>query len=618
MSSLRAFFLPPKPRLSSCAATAGSTTPTDTDAAALVCHPAAALCSEPLRVAVVGFGTFGQFLARRWVSRGQRILATSRTDYSALAADMGVEYFASAAELSAHEVDVVLVSTSIMSFESVLSKLPTSLTRGRLVVDVLSVKSHAKTTMLRLLPAEADLLCLHPMFGPESGKDGWDGLPVVYEGVRVVDHRRAARFLSLFDEEGCNMVQMSCEEHDKLAAGSQFVTHLTGRLLARLGVAPSPIATQGYRALLKLVDNTQQDSFDLFYALYSHNPASSQTLADFANAFEELRAELQGFDALAATKKEAYVTMITSDSFLPGVQALAFSLAVAYGRRPPSQSSAPPRPLVVLVSPGLSRGTLRALAALQGESELPVTVIEVTNISLKPPAAEGGGGGGDGREAAATTAALAAGGGEDGGHAMGWVETGLTKLHVWNLTQFDTVLYIDADAIVVGYTGELFDRGDALRRASATRMAFAAAPDIHPPDRFNAGVMVVCPSQSVFQWLLARAKSGKTPSYDGGDTGFLNALFPTWFEASAAHRLPFGCNAQRTMFHATHDAAPGYWRAVSPLKIVHFCSWPKPWNTEGARKKGDLEMMWWRLFTVSKVPALAAMTDFDALFSSAS
>ena len=25
--------------------------------------------------------------------------------------------------------------------------------------------------MLQLLPTEADLLCLHPMFGPESGKD---------------------------------------------------------------------------------------------------------------------------------------------------------------------------------------------------------------------------------------------------------------------------------------------------------------------------------------------------------------------------------------------------------------------------------------------------------------
>ena len=36
--------------------------------------------------------------------------------------------------------------------------------------------------MQQLLPAEADLLCLHPMFGPESGKDDWQGLPLVYEG----------------------------------------------------------------------------------------------------------------------------------------------------------------------------------------------------------------------------------------------------------------------------------------------------------------------------------------------------------------------------------------------------------------------------------------------------
>ena len=88
------------------------------------------------------------------------------------------------------------------------------------------------------------------------------------------------------------MVKMSCEKHDTLAAGSQFVTHLTGRILGRLGLQPSPIATQGYRALLQLVDNTQKDSFDLFYALYSHNPASSQTLDDFGTAFEELRTEL--------------------------------------------------------------------------------------------------------------------------------------------------------------------------------------------------------------------------------------------------------------------------------------------------------------------------------------
>ena len=143
--------------------------PAELGAAALVCRPAASLRSEPLRVAVVGFGTFGQFLARRWVSRGHHVLATSRTDYSALASSMGVDYFTSVEELSKQvspnphphpdlnpnptpnpspnpkqEVDVVLVSTSIMSFEAVLKTLPTTLTKGKLVVDVLSVKSHAK------------------------------------------------------------------------------------------------------------------------------------------------------------------------------------------------------------------------------------------------------------------------------------------------------------------------------------------------------------------------------------------------------------------------------------------------------------------------------------------
>ena len=46
---------------------------------------------------------------------------------------------------------------------------------------------------------------------------------------------------------------------------------------------------------------------------------------------------------------------------------------------------------------------------------------------------------------------------------------------------------------------------------------FAASPDIFPPDRFNAGVLVITPSESSFQSLLSAIPT--TPSYDGGDTG---------------------------------------------------------------------------------------------------
>jgi len=52
------------------------------------------------------------------------------------------------------------------------------------------LQCHPKKTMLDVLPADTDILCTHPMFGPESGKDGWQGLPFVYERVRIADAPR--------------------------------------------------------------------------------------------------------------------------------------------------------------------------------------------------------------------------------------------------------------------------------------------------------------------------------------------------------------------------------------------------------------------------------------------
>jgi glycogenin glucosyltransferase len=84
-------------------------------------------------------------------------------------------------------------------------------------------------------------------------------------------------------------------------------------------------------------------------------------------------------------------------------------------------------------------------------------------------------------------------------------------------------------------------------------------------------------------------------SYDGGDTGFLNAFFPTWFEAPSGNRLNFRYNAQRTLFWITHKSQPGYWDAIGTKKIIHFSSSPKPWLD--VNHKGELEMLWWSTYT---------------------
>lgn len=252
------------------------------------------------RIGILGFGNFGQFLARKFALTYD-VYATSRTDQSGLANSLGVVWCDSLDAMLQQRVDILVVSVSILSFESVLRRLNKSLQAvgldsgsGRLlVVDVLSVKVHAKTSMQALLPDSCDILCSHPMFGPQSGKHGWNGLPFVFERVRTHDARRCEEHLKWWRDQGCRMVDMTCELHDELAAGSQFVTHFTGRALAQLGMQTTPINTKGFDALLQLVDSTCKDSFDLFYALYKFNPSSEKQLAALEDAVSEVGRQLR-------------------------------------------------------------------------------------------------------------------------------------------------------------------------------------------------------------------------------------------------------------------------------------------------------------------------------------
>jgi NADP oxidoreductase coenzyme F420-dependent len=186
----------------------------------------ATLRSRPLRVGIVGFGRFGQFLAKTFVKHCGEVVVTSRSDYGGIATAMGARYvpLSDPAAFLAADLDVIVVAVSILSFEATLRELVPHLKtqiekqrsmallpslsddddddgddgsgdqlgaatprflHGPLIVDVLSVKEHARKLMLELLPSECDILCTHPMFGPDSGKDGWYDLNFVYEKTRI-------------------------------------------------------------------------------------------------------------------------------------------------------------------------------------------------------------------------------------------------------------------------------------------------------------------------------------------------------------------------------------------------------------------------------------------------
>lgn len=260
----------------------------------------------PLKIGIIGFGKFGQFLAKTFV-KSHIVHGAARGDYSLVAKEIGCDFtplFDLRSFIQADN-DVILISTSIISFEDVLRNLPKELLRGKLVVDVLSVKEHAKTTMLNELPPDCDILCTHPMFGPESGKYGWAGLPFLYDKVRVTDVNRCEKFLKIFERERCKMIEMSCEQHDEYAASSQFITHLTGRILWQQNLAPTPIDTKGFQTVLSLVDNTCSDSFDLFFGLYYYNDYAQVLLRDLREAMARVERQLAAKEAYINAQKEA-------------------------------------------------------------------------------------------------------------------------------------------------------------------------------------------------------------------------------------------------------------------------------------------------------------------------
>ncbi|PSS34434.1 Arogenate dehydrogenase [Actinidia chinensis var. chinensis] len=249
--------------------------------------------SRTLKIGIIGFGPFGQFLSKTMVKQGHTITATSRSDHSHLSTDLGVSFYRDMDEFFEADNDVIMLCNSILSLSQVVKSMPFHLLKHpTLFVDVLSVKEHPKQLLLEVLPQESDLLCTHPMFGPESGKDGWKDLNFMYDRVRIRDEAVCSSFLQIFGSEGCKMLEMTCEEHDKMAARSQFLTHTIGRALSEMNIESTPIDTKTFQTLVNLKESTMRDSFDLFSGLFIHNKFAQQELKNLEAALDKVKQKL--------------------------------------------------------------------------------------------------------------------------------------------------------------------------------------------------------------------------------------------------------------------------------------------------------------------------------------
>jgi prephenate dehydrogenase len=75
---------------------------------------------------------------------------------------------------------------------------------------------------------------------------------------------------------GLSVSDLEPEAHDREAAYTQGITHFIGRVLADMALAPSEIATVGYRQLLTVMEQTCNDPYQLFEDLQRFNPYTTE------------------------------------------------------------------------------------------------------------------------------------------------------------------------------------------------------------------------------------------------------------------------------------------------------------------------------------------------------
>jgi prephenate dehydrogenase len=210
-------------------------------------------------VGMIGFGRIGRLLVRHFARDARIFVHDVKLDARAARA-LGAEP-ATLAEACAQ--DVVVLCVPIAAFEALTRRIRGLLRPDALVVDVCSVKEHPVRAMKRHLPKSVGLLATHPNFGPDSAADSLVGRKIVLCRVRMTDadYRRAKRALA---RKGLDVVEMTPREHDRRMASSLALTHFIGRSLVAFGAKPTGVDTEGYKRLLRILETTQNDSWQLF------------------------------------------------------------------------------------------------------------------------------------------------------------------------------------------------------------------------------------------------------------------------------------------------------------------------------------------------------------------
>ena len=235
-------------------------------------------------VGLIGVGRFGKVLASI-LKKGFNVKAYDIVP-SKISADLEKSSLDEILKL-----EYIFIAVPIRYFKPLIKDISKKVTINSTIIDVCSVKKHTSEAMLHYLPKEVGIISSHPMFGPDSFEPS-KKLKMMMDKTRV-NNSTFNYWKQFFKNQNINIIEMSPDEHDLIAARTQGVTHLLGRTLKNFGIQKTRIDTKGFRDLIDLVEQTCNDTWALYSDLQLYNPYTNNMLKDLKMSLNQIEDKLK-------------------------------------------------------------------------------------------------------------------------------------------------------------------------------------------------------------------------------------------------------------------------------------------------------------------------------------
>lgn len=237
-----------------------------------------------------GLGAFGRLIVRHLAP----YFEICACDPSPEARDFAERHNVTLVSLAdAAACPIVVLATPIRTLQTLAQQIAPHLQPDALVVDVGSVKVKPAQWLLEALPDHVSILCTHPLFGPQSARDGIRGLEIVICPIRIAPERLEQVAHCLTQRLELKVSQTTPEEHDRTLATVQGLTHMIAKVLSGLEPLPRVHTTLSYDLMMQGVGLVQGDSDELFLSIERDNPFAAEVRTRFFAEIDALRSRLE-------------------------------------------------------------------------------------------------------------------------------------------------------------------------------------------------------------------------------------------------------------------------------------------------------------------------------------